>query len=106
MNFASDNAGPAHPRVMEALLRANEGAAMPYGNDPTTEAAIAAIRALFEAPEAEVSFVATGTTANALALACMVQPYDSVFCSRVAHIEEDECAAPEFFGRCEADAGG
>jgi threonine aldolase len=97
MNFASDNAGPAHPRVMEALLRANEGAAMPYGNDPTTEAAIAAIRALFEAPEAEVSFVATGTTANALALACMVQPYDSVFCSRVAHIEEDECAAPEFF---------
>jgi hypothetical protein len=41
--------------------------------------------------------VATGTTANALALACMVQPYDSVFCSRVAHIEEDECAAPEFF---------
>jgi threonine aldolase len=56
-----------------------------------------AVRDLFEAPEAEVAFVATGTTANSLALACLVQPYDRVFCSRVAHIEHDECAAPEFF---------
>jgi threonine aldolase len=97
LNFASDNAGPAHPKVMEAMMRANEGAAMPYGNDPVTDAAVAAIRDLFEAPDAEVAFVATGTTANSLALACLVQPYDSVFCSRIAHIEEDECAAPEFF---------
>lgn len=97
LNFASDNAGPAHPKVMEAVMRANEGAAMPYGNDLITQAAVQAIRDLFEAPEAEVAFVATGTTANALALACLVQPYDSVFCSRIAHIEEDECAAPEFF---------
>jgi hypothetical protein len=41
MNFVSDNAGPAHPKVMEAVIRANEGAAMPYGNDPLTEAAVA-----------------------------------------------------------------
>ncbi|MFW5642276.1 MAG: threonine aldolase family protein, partial [Roseicyclus sp.] len=97
MNFASDNTGPAHPRVMEALIRANEGSAMPYGNDPVTEAAVAAVRNLFEAPEAEVAFVATGTAANALALACMVKPFEAVFCARVAHIEEDECAAPEFY---------
>jgi threonine aldolase len=97
MNFASDNAGRAHPKVMEAVIRANAGYAMPYGNDPLTAAAVHAVRDLFEAPEAEVAFVATGTTANALALACLVQPYDRVFCSRVAHIEEDECAAPEFF---------
>jgi threonine aldolase len=70
MNFVSDNAGPAHPRVMEAVIRANEGAAMPYGNDALTEAAITAIRDLFEAPEAEVAFVTTGTSANALGLAC------------------------------------
>jgi threonine aldolase len=97
MNFVSDNAGPAHPKVMEAVIRANEGAAMPYGNDPLSAAAVQAVRDLFEAPEAEVAFVATGTTANSLALACLVQPYDRVFCSRVAHIEHDECAAPEFF---------
>lgn len=97
LNFASDNTGPAHPKVMDAVMRANDHAAMPYGNDPVTEAAVAAVRAAFEAPEAEVAFVATGTAANALALACLVQPYESVFCSRVAHIEEDECGAPEFY---------
>ncbi|KPQ16580.1 MAG: low specificity threonine aldolase ItaE [Rhodobacteraceae bacterium HLUCCO18] len=97
LNFASDNTGPAHPKVMEAVLRANDHAAMPYGNDPVTEAAVAAVRAAFEAPEAEVAFVATGTAANALALSCLVRPFESVFCSRVAHIEEDECGAPEFY---------
>jgi threonine aldolase len=97
VNFASDNTGPAHPRVMEALARANEGSAMPYGNDPVTEAAAAAVRDLFEAPKAAVVFVATGTAANALALACMVAPYETVFCSRVAHVEGDECGAPEFY---------
>jgi threonine aldolase len=97
MNFVSDNAGPAHPRVMEAVIRANEGAAMPYGNDALTEAAITAIRDLFEAPEAEVAFVTTGTSANALGLACHTMPFDRVFCSRIAHIELDECAAAEFF---------
>jgi threonine aldolase len=97
MNFASDNTGPAHPRVMEALAHANDGSAMPYGNDPLSEAAVEAVRAVFEAPEATVAFVATGTAANALALACMVRPFETVFCSQVAHIEEDECGAPEFY---------
>ncbi|MDG4648301.1 beta-eliminating lyase-related protein [Roseibacterium sp. SDUM158017] len=97
MNFASDNAGPAHPRVMEALARAGEGYAMPYGNDPVTADAVGAIRDLFEAPEAEVAFVGTGTAANALALSCLVRPFETVYCSSMAHIEEDECNAPEFF---------
>jgi threonine aldolase len=88
---------PPIRKVMEAVIRANEGTAMPYGNDPVTEAAVAGVRDLFEAPEAEVAFVATGTTANSLALACYTMPFDRVFCSRVAHIEADECAAPEFF---------
>lgn len=97
MNFASDNTGPAHPKVMEALARANEGPAAPYGADPVSAAAEQAIRDLFEAPQAVVCFVATGTAANALALSCMVPPYGSVFCARTAHIEEDECGAPEFY---------
>ena len=97
MFFASDNAGPAHPAVMEALAAANEGHAMPYGGDPLSGAVAERIRALFEAPEAAVYLVATGTAANALALACMSQPWQTVFCSDVAHIHEDECAAPEFY---------
>lgn len=97
LNFASDNAGPAHPKVMEAVLRANDGAAMPYGNDPLTASAISAVRDLFEAPEAEVAFVTTGTAANALGLASYTMPFDRVFCSRIAHIEVDECAAAEFY---------
>jgi threonine aldolase len=97
MNFASDNTGPVHPKVMAAIASANEGYAMPYGNDPVTEAAVDAIRDLFEAPGAVVAFVPSGTAANSLALSCLVQPWDNVFCSRIAHIEVDECNAPEFF---------
>lgn len=97
MIFASDNTGPAHPKIMEALARANEGYALPYGNDPVTEAAIAGVREVFEAPDADVQFVATGTAANALALAVMANPWDAIFCHRAAHVEEDECGAPEFY---------
>ena len=97
MNFASDNTGPAHPRVMEALVRANEGYAMPYGADALMDRVRAQLREAFEAPEAAVYLVAKGTAANSLLLATLAQPSQTVFCSRVAHIHEDECAAPEFF---------
>ena len=55
------------------------------------------IRDVFEAPEAAVFLVATGTAANALALATLAKPWDTIFCTSVAHINEDECNAPEFF---------
>lgn len=97
MFFASDNAGPAHPEVMAALSEANAGYAMPYGNDAIMDKVRAQIRDLFEAPEAAVYLVATGTAANVLALSTMCQPYETVFCSAIAHIEEDECNAPEFY---------
>jgi len=97
MNFASDNTGPVHPAIMAAVVAANDGAAMPYGNDDITAMARDAVRAAFEAPEAAVEFVATGSVANALALACLVKPWDGIFCHRVAHVEEDECGAPEFY---------
>jgi threonine aldolase len=57
----------------------------------------ARIREVFEAPEAAVHLVATGTAANALALACFCPPWAAVYCHRMAHIEEDECGAPEFY---------
>ncbi|MCA8881978.1 MAG: low specificity L-threonine aldolase [Rhodobacteraceae bacterium] len=97
MQFASDNTGPVHPRVLDALVRANEGYAPGYGADELTRAATARLRAVFEAPEAAVCLVATGTAANALSLATLADPWSAVFCSRSAHVQEDECGAPEFF---------
>ncbi|MEM8958793.1 MAG: beta-eliminating lyase-related protein [Pseudomonadota bacterium] len=97
MQYASDNTGPVHPKVMEALARANEGYTASYGADPLMEIVRTQIREIFEAPEAAVYLVATGTAANALALACLAEPWQTVFCSDVAHIHEDECGAPEFF---------
>ncbi|MEX0281471.1 MAG: low specificity L-threonine aldolase [Arenibacterium sp.] len=97
MFFASDNSGPAHPEVMAALQDANQNYALPYGADPLMDEVRQRIRDVFEAPEAAVYLVATGTAANSLALATLVNPYDTVFCSPVAHIHEDECNAPEFF---------
>ena len=98
MYLASDNTGPIHPQIMEALAEANQGYALPYGNDPYTARAITAIRELFEAPQAEVFFVPTGTSGNALALSTLCQPYESLLCTAAAHIHEDECGAPEFYG--------
>ena len=97
MFFASDNAGPVHPEVLTALSRANEGYAMPYGADDGMGRVRTQIREIFEAPNAMVHLVSTGTAANSLALACMCQPFETAFCSAVAHIHEDECSAPEFY---------
>ena len=97
MFFASDNGAPCPPQVMAALAAANEGPAMPYGNDPVTARAVQAVREVLEAPEAAVYFVATGTAANALALATLCPPWGAVFCHQIAHVQQDECGAPEFF---------
>ena len=97
MFFASDNAGPVHPKVMERVIAANSAHQMPYGKDTIMDEVRTRIREVFEAPEAAVYLVATGTAANALALACYTQPWQTIFCSKVAHIEEDECNAPEFY---------
>ncbi|MCB5200356.1 L-threonine aldolase [Loktanella sp. DSM 29012] len=97
MFFASDNGGPAHPNVMRALMRANDGYASAYGADPIMEEVRAQIREIFEAPQAAVYLVATGTAANALTLAALCNPWQTVFCTPMAHIQEDECNAPEFF---------
>lgn len=97
MQFASDNAGPVHPDVVAALAAANHGHVASYGADPLMDAVRARIREVFDAPEAAVYLVATGTAANSLILGCLAQPWQSVFCARHAHIQEDECGAPEFF---------
>ncbi len=97
MHFASDNAGPAHPKVMDALIEANSGYAMGYGADRYMDEVRDRMRALLEAPDATVYLTATGTSANVLALASVCQPFQTVFCTPVAHINVDECNAPEFY---------
>lgn len=97
MHFASDNAGPAHPAVIDAITRANTGYAKAYGADDLMDQVQDRIRTIFAAPDAAVYLVATGTAANSLLLATMTKPWETVFCSPMAHIHEDECNAPEFF---------
>ena len=97
MWFTSDNAGPAHPKVIAAMSEAASAYSGGYGSDPWMERVTAQVREIFEAPEAEVFLVPTGTAANALALATLCPPWGAIYCHRGAHVEEDECGAPEFF---------
>jgi threonine aldolase len=96
MNFASDNVMGASPPVLEALRRANEGAQTAYGGDAFTKRIEQRFYDVFER-EVAVFLVATGTAANALALATVVPPFGLCLCHREAHIMEDECGAPEFY---------
>ena len=97
MNFASDNTAPVCPEIMQALARANDGSVPSYGADPLTAELTARLREVFECPGLAAYPVATGTAANALALATLVRPYGAVLCYEEAHIATDECGAPEFY---------
>ena len=94
MNFTSDNITGASPRILQAIVDSNGGSAAPYGMDPWTAEASAALSALFERDVASF-LVATGTGSNALALAALAPPGTAVFCHLEAHVIEDECGAPE-----------
>ncbi len=94
--FASDNYSGVCPEAMAAIEEANCGHARSYGDDRWTQLAADALRELFEA-DCEVFFVFNGTAANSLALASCCQSYHSVICHELAHVETDECGAPEFF---------
>ena len=96
MNFCSDNTAGAHPRILAALGAVNDGTAMPYGNDPLTRRIEKRIAEIFER-DCAVFLVGTGTAANALALGAVTPPYGAIFCHPEAHINSDECGAPEFY---------
>jgi threonine aldolase len=97
MFFASDNAGPVPQQVLDQMVSANSGYLPSYGADPQMEQVTRLVREKFEAPDAAIYLVGTGTAANALALSTLSQPWETVFCSPVSHIHEDECNAPEFY---------
>ncbi|MCU0377004.1 MAG: low specificity L-threonine aldolase [Bacteroidales bacterium] len=97
--FASDNNSGVHPAVMEEIMRVNHGHTVGYGSDPFTEKAIEMLRK--ELGElSEISFVFTGTAANVLGIAGVTRSWNSVITASTAHIEEDECGAPEKFTGC------
>ncbi len=96
-HFASDNVSGICPEAWAALAAANSGRVPSYGDDDWTRRACDLIRTVFEKPDAEIYFVFNGTAANSLALASLCQSYHSVICHEVAHVETDECGAPEFF---------
>ncbi|MFC3180932.1 threonine aldolase family protein [Cypionkella sinensis] len=97
MYFTSDNASGAHPKVLAAITRANDGFARSYGADEIMARVTARVREVFEHPEAAVYLVSTGTVANSLALAIHSKPWSAVFAHTEAHIATDECGAPEFY---------
>lgn len=97
MNFESDNAAGIAPAILDAIVRANEGFARSYGEDAATAHLQAHLAQLFE-HEVGVYLVATGTAANALALAQIAPPWGAVLCHEECHLALDECGAPEFFG--------
>lgn len=97
MNFASDNTSGVPAPIRDAVIAATTGYAPSYGSDDATSAARDMVRAVFDAPEAEIALVPTGSAANALALACYCPPWGAVLCHKRAHINVDECGAPEFF---------
>lgn len=94
--FASDNYAGICPEALEAMVEANGGHFPSYGADLWTERACDMLRDFFET-DCQVYFVFNGTAANSLALASLCRSYHSIICHELAHIETDECGAPEFF---------
>lgn len=94
--FASDNYSGICPEAWAAMETANHGHAPAYGDDAWTARASDAFRELFDT-DCEVFFAFNGTAANSLALASLCQSYHGVICAESAHVETDECGAPEFF---------
>jgi threonine aldolase len=94
--FASDNYSGICPEALDSLREANSGHTPSYGEDPWTRKACDLFRETFDT-DCEVFFVFNGTAGNALSIASLCQSYHSIICHRVAHVETDECGAPEFF---------
>lgn len=95
MRFFSDNAASVHPRVLDAIAEANR-VDTAYDGDWLSQSLDAAFSAVFER-DVTALWVSTGTAANALALASLCPPHGSVICHKDAHIQIDECGAPEFY---------
>ncbi len=98
-SFGSDNHAGVHPDILSAIIKANADHVIAYGDDPYTERAVQKFKEHFGS-NIEVHFVFNGTAANVLALSALVNSFHAVFCAELAHIQVDECGAPEKFTGC------
>ena len=92
-SFGSDNHSGAHPAVLRAIMDANSGDAVAYGADAWTERVTAALRETFRADDAFL--VLNGSGANVLGLSLLLRRHEAIICADSAHINTDECGAPE-----------
>ena len=97
--FASDNNSGVHPFILKAIENCNEGHVVGYGDDHYTQKARKIFREKF-GEKTEIFFVFNGTGANVLGLSTVTQSFNSIICAETAHIQEDECGAPEKFTGC------
>jgi threonine aldolase len=98
-SFASDNNAGIHPEMIDAIAAANDGHVVAYGNDPFTARAVKVFQKHF-GRDVAVFFVFGGTGANVLGLKAITNSYEAVICAETAHINVDECGAPEKFTGC------
>ena len=98
-SFASDNNAGVHPEIMQAIAAANDGHVVAYGDDPYTARAVKLFREHL-GKDAEVYFVFGGTGANVLGLKAGTESHHAIICAQTAHINVDECGAPEKFTGC------
>jgi threonine aldolase len=94
--LTSDNTAGICPEALAALEQANSGVAPSYGDDRWTNSVRKQVQELFES-DCAVFFCSNGTAANAIALAQLCQSFHSIVCYQHAHLQTDECGAPEFF---------
>ena len=97
--FASDNNAPVHEEIMQSLLHVNHGHEVAYGDDPYTSEAASLFRQHF-GQETTFYPVFTGTAANVLGITAVSRSYNAVICAETAHVNVDECGAPEKFSGC------
>ena len=97
--FASDNNAGVHPQVIKAIKAANDGHVLAYGNDHITARAVSLFQKHF-GRDIAVYFVFGGTGANVLGLQAITQSHHAIFCAETAHVNVDECGAPEKFTGC------
>lgn len=94
--FGSDNHSGVHPEIMDALAGINKEHVIAYGNDEYTESAVRKFKEYF-GEEINVYFVFTGTAANILGLSNLIEPYNAVICTDIAHLNIHECGGIERF---------
>jgi threonine aldolase len=98
-SFASDNNASVHPEVLQAIVAANQGHTVAYGDDRYTQSALRKIEQHF-GPGTQAFLVFNGTAANVLGLSALTSPYHAIICGEAAHVYVDECGAPEKHTGC------